>query len=411
MLPKLSACLTLGLTVVLVTLLWTGGASADAREPADRPWAEITETARGQTVFFHAWAGDQKVNAYIRWAADALARRHDITLRHVKTSDTGEVVALLLAEKAAGRMRGGRVDLVWINGENFHALRAAGLLYGPFAERLPNFALVDTEGKPATVIDFALPTEGFEAPWGHSQLTFFYDSARIDAPPPSTEALLDWAKAHPGRFTYPAPPDFLGTSFLKQVLFEHTDKRALFERAPSDEDFAAAAAPLWAYLDALHPHLWRRGRTFPPSGPALRQLMADAEIDLAFSFNPADASSAISQGLLPESVRAYILENGTIANAHFLAIPFNAEAKEAAMVTANFLLSPEAQATKADPTVWGDPTVLDLDALTAKQKRAFEALPAPAAYPSAEGLARRLPEPHPAWVERLEQAWKTRYGR
>lgn len=397
--------------LLFLTLPWTGGASAIAREPPERPWGEIAQAARGQTVFFHAWAGDRKVNAYIRWAGEQLARRHDIILRHVKTSDTGEVVALLLAEKAAGRMRGGRVDLVWINGENFHALKEAGLLFGPFAGRLPNFALVDTDGKPATVIDFALPTEGFEAPWGHSQLTFFYDSARIDAPPRSTEELLGWAKSHPGRFTYPAPPDFLGTSFLKQILFEHTDKRELFERAPSDREFAAVTAALWAYLDALHPLLWRRGRTFPPSGPALRQLMADAEIDLAFSFNPADASSAIAQGLLPKSVRAYILEDGTIANAHFVAIPFNAEAKEAAMVTANFLLSPEAQAKKADPAMWGDPTVLDLDALRAEQRRAFEALSFPQAYPAREGLERRLPEPHPAWVDRLERAWKTRYGR
>jgi len=397
--------------LLFLTLPWTGGASAVAQEPPERPWAEIAQAARGQTVFFHAWAGDRKVNAYIRWAGEQLERRFGVTLRHVKIDDAANVISLLLAEKAAGRRRGGRADLVWINGENFHAMKEAGLLFGPFAERLPNYRFVDTENKPATVIDFALPTQGYESPWGHSQLTFYYDSARLEDPPRSAGALLEWAEANPGRFTYPAPPDFLGTTFLKQVLYERIDDRRLLAREPNDAEFAGATEALWSYLDSLHPHLWRRGRTFPPNGPALRQMMADAEIDLAFAFNPADAASSIAQGLLPESVRAYILENGTIANAHFVAIPFNARAKQAAMVTANFLLSPEAQARKADPNVWGDPTVLDLDALPEPARAAFAELPRAEAIPPAEDLARSLAEPHPAWMTRLERAWLERYGR
>jgi len=35
-------------------------------------------------------------------------------------------------------------------------------------------------------------------------------------------ALKTWAEAHPGRFAYPAPPDFLGTTFLKQAMYETT---------------------------------------------------------------------------------------------------------------------------------------------------------------------------------------------
>ena len=45
------------------------------------------------------------------------------------------------------------------------------LLFGPFAEDLPNFALVDVDGKPTTRIDFAEATEGLECPWGMAQLT------------------------------------------------------------------------------------------------------------------------------------------------------------------------------------------------------------------------------------------------
>lgn len=376
-----------------------------------RAWDDLLTQSRGKTVYFHAWAGDQRINAYIRWTADQLDRRFGITLRHIKTSDTGNVVSAILAEKSAGRDSGGRVDLVWINGENFHALKDAGLLYGPFTDRLPHFSLVDTEGKPATVIDFALPTEGFEAPWGYSQLTFYYDSDRVDAPPRSADALLGWARDNPGRFTYPAPPDFLGVSFLKQVLIEHMADPAILALPPADAEFAVVTKPLWDYLDALDPHLWRRGRGYPANGPMLRQLLNDGEIDIAFSFNPAEAASGIAQGLLPESTRAFIPPGGSLANAHFLAIPYNSSAKAAAMVAVNFLLSPEAQAKKADPRVWGDLSVLDIQRLTPEKARAFTLLPRSGAIPDIASTAPQFDEPHPGWTLRLERAWLARYGR
>ena len=55
-----------------------------------------------------------------------------------------------------------------------------------------------------------------------AKLVFFHDTARTDpaSMPKSAADLLAWAKENPGRFTYPQPPDFVGTSFLKQVLTE-----------------------------------------------------------------------------------------------------------------------------------------------------------------------------------------------
>ena len=103
----------------------------------------------------------------------------------------------------------------------------------------------------------------------------------------------------------------------------------------------------------------------------LRQLLGDGEIDIAIAFNPADASSAIARGELPDSIRTYIHDSGTLANVHFLRIPFNASAPEAAKLVANFMLSPEAQAKKADVAVWGDPTVLSMLKLSDSQREIF----------------------------------------
>jgi len=380
-------------------------ARADAA-PGD--YAHALEQARGETVYFNAWGGDQRINDYILWAAAALERRHGVMLRQVKLKDTGEAVARVLAEKTAGRADGGSVDLIWINGENFAAMKSNKLLFGPFTALLPNFGLVDAERNPTVVLDFTVPTEGLESPWGMAQFTFFYDSAKVPAPPRTIAALLDWAQQNPGRYTYPAPPDFIGVTFLKQALHELIADPASLQKPVEEAQFAAITAPLWAYLDRLHPLLWRQGGAFPDSATTQRQLLNDGEVDLYMAFNPADASSAIAQQLLPETVRGYVPAAGSIANTHFLAIPFNANAKAGALVAADFLLAPEAQARKQDPAIWGDPTVLALDRLKPEDRAVFEKLPRGAATPT--DLGRALPEPHPSWVEALERQWIVGYS-
>src|SRR5690606_14370336 len=120
---------------------------------------------------------------------------------------------------------------------------------------------VDTVNKP-TLTDFMQPVDGLEAPWSMAQFVFHHDSARVSNPPRSARALLEWARKHPGRFTYPLPPDFLGTTFLKQILLELTEDRSPLDRSVTEVEFAALSAPLWKYLDELHPHLWRGGAPF-----------------------------------------------------------------------------------------------------------------------------------------------------
>ena len=135
-------------------------------------WPNIEAKAKGQTVYFNAWAGSERINAYIQWAAQELKKSHGINLEHVKITDAADMIKRVRNEKAAGKLTEGSVDLVWINGENFLTMKKEGLLFGPFAQSLPHFSLVDTKGKPTTLLDFAEPTDGLESPWGMAQLTF-----------------------------------------------------------------------------------------------------------------------------------------------------------------------------------------------------------------------------------------------
>lgn len=411
MLERVSAAIGATATTVFAAALALGAGLATTAQ-AETAWDETLAAANGQEVFWNAWGGDERINDYIAWVGERVAADYGVTLRHVKLADTGEAVARVLAEKAAGKDQDGSIDLIWINGENFAAMKENGLLYGPITDRLPNFALVDVAGKPTTLIDFTVPTDGFEAPWGAAKINFIYDSARVEAPPRSTAALLEWAEAHPGRFTYPAPPDFIGSTFLKQVVIETTPQPELLQSpVPDDATFQAATAPLWAYLDRLHPHLWRRGENFPATGTAQRQLLDDGEIDITISFYPSEASSLIAQGLLPDTARVFVLDGGTIGNVHFVAIPYNARSKEGALVVANFLMGPEAQARKQDIQVWGDETVLDVGALAPEDRRLFDELELGVASLTPEELGPTLLEPHPSWMTRIEAEWLTRYSR
>ncbi|WP_254655941.1 ABC transporter substrate-binding protein [Sulfitobacter sp. 20_GPM-1509m] len=378
--------------------------------PDPKAWGDVTAAAEGQTVYWHAWGGSNSVNEFIAWAGDQVQETYGITVEHVKLKDTADAVSRVIAEKSAGKDAGGAVDLIWINGENFAAMKDQGLLFGPWAESLPNWEFIDVEGKPAVKSDFTVPTEGLEAPWGMAQIIFYHDSSRLDIPPRSIPALRDWAQDNPGRFAYPQPPDFLGSTFLKQVVLELAPDPSVLSEPVNEANYVAATTPLWEYLDDLTPNLWRGGAAYPQSGARLVQLMNDGEIDLALSFNPNEPSNAIANFELPDTVRTYVLEGGTIGNASFVAIPYNANAKEGALVLANFLMSAEAQARKSDPAVWGDGTVLALDKLNAEDRAKFDAIALGVATLAPEELGQSLPEPHPSWMVRLEEDWTARYG-
>ncbi|WBL32712.1 ABC transporter substrate-binding protein [Sinirhodobacter sp. HNIBRBA609] len=379
-----------------------------AASPALADWSETLAEARGQTVYFNAWGGDQRTNDFIAWVGAQAEAQFGVKVTQVKLSDTAEAVARVQAEKAAGRKTGGAVDLIWINGPNFLAMKEAGLLHGPFVADLPNARYLDlSEGAP-TATDFTVPVEGMEAPWRLAKFVFAYDAARVE-PPARMADFPIWAAAHPGRLTHPNPANFMGATFLKQALAELAPDPAALAAPVTDAAYAAQTAPLWAWYDALRPNLWRAGKAFPENESVQAQLLADGEVDIAMFFDPAAPAALIAQGVLPESVRVFTPEGGTIGNVSFVAIPFNAANRAGAEVVANFLLDPATQAHMQDVNVLGSYSVLDPSKLDDAARAAFAALPSAPALPTLEQLGPTLPEPHPSWMIRLTADWAKRY--
>ena len=376
--------------------------------PALADWQQTLNAAKGQTVYWNAWGGDERTNAFIAWVGSETERLYGVKVEQVKLTDTAEAITRVLSEKAAGQTEGS-VDLIWINGPNFLAMKDQGLLHGPFVADLPNAQYLDLGENSSASVDFTTPVDGFEAPWRLAKFVFAYDSARVTDLPDTMAGWVDWAAMHPGRLTHPNPANFIGATFLKQALVELAPDPAALQLPATDAAFAAQTAPLWAWYDALRPNLWRQGESFPENESVQAQMLNDGEVDVAMFFDPAATAAGIAQGTLPETARVFVPKAGSIGNISFVAIPFNAAHTAGAEVVANFLLDPATQAHMQDITVLGSFAVLDPAKLDDTAKAAFAALPTAPALPALTDLGPTLLEPHASWMTKLTAAWAKRY--
>ena len=382
-------------------------ATADMFPAADlarMTWTEVAGRARGTTVRYAMWTGDEARNRFYQGpAADALRRDLEISLAIVPLADTSDLVGRLVTEKAAG-VRRGSVDLVWINGANFRTAKQAGVLWGPFVQALPNLRHFDPI---AIQYDFGTSTDGLEAPYEQAQFVFAYDPARVGVPPDTFAELRSWIHDHPGRFTYPAIPDFTGSSFVRHFLLHGGAALPSAFAEHFDPDlYARASKPVVEMLHAMKPYLWRKGETFPATLAEMDRLFVNGEIDFSMNYSPTFASDSIARGEFPPTVRTFVPRDGTIADYSFLAVPFNAPNPAGALAVINDFMSPRHAIDRA--RAMGGLFPLRPDHLSAAERTAAEALPrGPATLPLAVLAARRIRDAHAEYVDRLERDWRT----
>ena len=308
-------------------------------------WDEIVEAARGTTVTFYGWGGDENRNNWLNTTvADYVKEHYDIALE-VVGMDINDILSKLSGEKQAGSETGS-IDMIWINGENFYSAKDNGLLYGPFTGQLPNMeAYIDLED-PETLNDFCMPIEGYEAPYAKAQMVFFNDSAVTPEAPASAEELLEFCKKYPGKVTYPALPDFTGSAFVRNIIYELCGWEQFQDMEADYDTVKAAIEPALEYLRELNPYLWNEGKTFPESSTTVDAMFADGELVMNMSYGPFSVATGIAEGTYTDTTRTFVFDNGTIGNTNYMAIAFNSPNKAGAMVVINAILSAELQLTQ-----------------------------------------------------------------
>ncbi len=344
-------------TMVVLALCLAGPALADddmMAPPGFDSWDDVVAAADGMTVNWYMWGGSDSINGFVDETYGVpLMEEYNITLNRVPLADTVDAVNQVLSEAEAGiEGDGGTIDLIWINGENFYTLKQAELLYGPWSENIPNSVLVNWDN-PALNRDFGRPVDGYESPWSGAQFHFIYDSARMSADdlPRSYAELSDWIAMHPGRFTYiaPGPGAFQGTRFVKSALFEISGGQSQWVGDFNQELYDEHAPALWDALNSWEENLWRGGETYPANINELHELFANGEIDFTITQRATGAAVDIAAGTIPPSSRAFSFDDNMIGDFNYVAIPYNAPNKAAALVLANLMLRPDRQALQIVP--------------------------------------------------------------
>ncbi|MEM7736967.1 MAG: ABC transporter substrate-binding protein [Deinococcota bacterium] len=404
----------------------------DAFLAGELSWEDVLELAQteGDVAWFH-WGGSEELNLWIESVVKPDLAELGITLTTSRVPDTRDAVDLVIADAAVGRGLGeGTVDAVWINGENFFTLASQDLLFGPFADKLPNsqnFLWDETDPQAAiNLFDNGYPTGLQEIPWASFQYVCMIDTARLapeDAP--STFAELEtWLQDNPGRFAYVRPPNYIGNVFVQAVLYAFNPDGTGF--APFQQDVSEVDAaeltrviePGLAYLQDIAPFLLggsgqedssganRPGAViYPETEAANRTFFVNGEVDMFCQFGAFSAAIGIDNGTFPETVENIIFPtSGMIANKSFIAIPDNAPNPATALVLADYLSSVENQASKLQFLGYApgiDAPLLSEDA----QMQLAEAAPELLGVTFAELAEVRVPEANASLVEVLETVW------
>lgn len=369
----------------------------------DMSFEELKDAAKGSTVTFYGWGGDELLN---KWLDDVFApimkEKYDITMERVPM-DIDQILSQLSGEIQADEEEGS-IDMIWINGENFQSAKENNMLYGPFVDKLPNFReYVDTKSEDVT-LDFAFPIEGYEAPYGKAQMVLIADTAVTPNLPKNTDELMEFVKENKGKVTYPALPDFTGSVFVRNIIFDICGVDQFLDMEADKETVKAAIEPALEYLRQLNPYLWNEGKTFPDSSTTLDNMFSDGEVVLNVTYDAFSTSIKIADGTYTDTTQSFQFDKGTIGNTNFMAIAKNSPNKAGAMVAINEMISPEIQADRYE-TMKVLP-VVDYEKLSDEQKEAFDKVDlGKGNIPQDELLSKRLPEMPAKLVPIIEEIW------
>nr|WP_050607894.1 ABC transporter substrate-binding protein [Clostridium niameyense] len=369
-------------------------------------WNHIVEEAKGSTVNFYGWGGSEQTNKWIdNYLAKELKQKYNITLKRVPM-DIDDILNKLVGEKQASNEKG-TIDVVWINGENFYTAKKNKLLYGPFSNKLPNMKKYINNDDPEVKYDFGVSIDGYEVPYGKAQFVMVYDKDRVPSAPKNHKELLEFVKKNPGKFTYPAPPDFTGSAFVRNIIYDIVGYEKFVNMKPDKGLVEKEIKPAIDYLKELKPYLLNDGKTYPANIAALDNMYSDKQVLNTMTYNPNSVSERIENGQFPKNTYTALFDKGDIGNTHFVAIPFNSQNKPGAMIAINTIISFEMQKSKYDPKNWGDLPVFGNEKLSDKEKKEIESIKIGKGALSQEELFKhRLPEMPASLVPIIEKIWE-----
>lgn len=388
----------IAVVITLSLVFLVGCSSNDSHQSSDvlsKGYEEIESSAKGITVNFYGWGGNEVFNKWFdTYVIPNMKEKYEINVKRVGM-DIDTIMNKLISEKQVKNTKG-NIDVIWVNGENFKVAKDNKLLFGPFSDKIENYEkYVDTKSKDITT-DFGTPVDNMESPWGKASFTVMKNSDKVNTTIVDTKTLKAAIVNNPGKFTYPAPPDFTGSAFVRNVIYDIVGYEKIANLPEDEEKVKEAIKPAIDYLNEIKPYLWNEGKTYPSTIAQLDNMYSDNEVYFTMSYSPNEVKGKIESGEFSKNTQFINFDKGNISNTHFLAIPENAQNKEGAMVLINYLTSIDAQASKSNPKNWGDMTVLDLNKIPKEDKSKFK---------STVDIKNPVPEIKASLVPIIEKIW------
>ncbi|NUP37083.1 MAG: extracellular solute-binding protein [Streptomyces sp.] len=269
----------------------------------------------------------------------AFKAKHPEIVSKVTTS-TGtapELAPKVQAQQQAGNMQ---IQLVLSGTDGLSAGIQKGLWYDLkqyYDSFLPG--LMANYQQPAASMAALAQDQAVELVWYPSGPLLEYDPAKLPTPPTTTDALLDWAKAHPGKFQYAQPRNSgPGRTFLMGLPY------LLGDSDPTDP--TNGWSKTWAYLTELNKYT----ADYPTKTSATMTNLAQGTVHMlatttGWYINPR------ALGTVPKSMKVAKFDNLTwVSDAQFGIIPKGVSNDEliAALRLIAFMLTPEQQAVTYD---------------------------------------------------------------
>ena len=359
---------------ILLTLNVVGCSSKksdNSINPLDSNYEEILENAKGSTVTFYGYGGDEVMNKWFdTYVIPNMKEKYNITVKRVGM-DIDNILNQLLSEKQAGNSKG-VIDLVWLNGENFKTAKDNDLLFGPFTAKLPNFnKYIDTKSEDITT-DFGTSVDNMESPWGKAQFALIKNESKVSEDITNVDDLKEIVKKYPGKFTYPALPDFTGSAFVRNIIYDIVGYENIKD-IPADEDkVKEVIQPAIDYLNEIKPYLWNKGTTYPSTLSQLDNMYSDNEVYFTMTYAPSSVFKRIESGEFDKETKTIKFDKGNLGNTHFLTIPKTSPNREGAIVLIDYLVGLEAQSSKSNINNWGDASIIDINKLNNDEKKMFD---------------------------------------
>ncbi len=256
--------------------------------------------------------------------------------------ETAKITAAWALHKDAG------ADI--IDGGFVQQLGSAGLLYKGTPSLIPNLANV---GRAV----LALGKGGI--PYRASAVLLAYNSTNVPTPPKTLDALLVWIKAHPGKFTYNVPSGGgSGFAFVQTVVDKYLtagERKTLVNTA--DKSLQTKWTAGLNTLRSLNAYTYGQNGTYPANNSETLKDLASGLVDMGTVWSDMFAS-AEKAGTMPANIKVTQIANPPFTGgAAYLAIPRTSKNYKAAIVLANWLLTPEAQNLIVAGTLNGMPVI------------------------------------------------------